>query len=263
MKKLLCINILIFSMLLMSGCASINPLFQKEADTETQVKTESQTDKEKQGSTKKQVQTEKQSEKQTMPQSVKNLEKQAPKSNPALKNYAGVTKAELAKAVENVLYLMDPTDAKIVRQNDEIINYRYYSDKIKDKYIFGYDTWVVTITEQKNNSFDVAVMVGIAQDFSASAHSSIQPKTPAEMYFKINALDEAESMLFFERIDYFLGKNQNWRSCENIQVWVNENNYQGKFQNTAVSNSGDLPFICGHNWYGIEDKTPDFLNKEK
>lgn len=257
MKKLLVlfVSVSMLSTLSMTGCASVNPLFQKEP--KTPAATEIQTDKEKK------LQTETKSIKQTMPQAVNPLEKQDTKSNPALKNYAGVTKAELAKAVENVLYLMDPTDAKIVRQDDEIINYRYYSDKIKDKYIFGYDTWVVTIKEQKNKSFDVAVMVGIAQDFSASSYSSVQPKTPAEMYFKINALDEAESRLFFERLDYFLGKNPVWRSCENIQTWINENQYQGMFQDTSVSKSGDLPFICGHNWYGIEDKTPDFLNKEK
>lgn len=251
MKKLLCISMLIFSM---SGCASINPLFQSDTNTKTPAATAVQTDKETQAGTKTSPQTKKQAVKQTVPQA---------ENNPALKNYAGVTKAELAKAVENVLYLMDPTDAKIVRQDDAVINYRYYSDKIKDKYISGYDTWVVTIKELKNKSFDVAVMVGIAQDFSTLEHSSVQPKTPAQMYFKINALDEAESILFFERLDYFLGKNSAWRSCENIQTWVKENNYKGMLQDTAVSSSGDLPFICGHNWYGIEDKSPDFLDKKK
>lgn len=256
MKKFLCICVLLFSL---TGCASISPLFQWETNTETTAAAE--TNNEEQVGAETQVQSEKQSK--TMPQSVKSQEKQVPKSNPALKNYTGVTKAELAKAAENVLYLMDPTNAKIVRQDDEIINYRYYSDKIRDKYISGYDTWVVTIKEQKKKSFDVAVMVGIAQDFGTSAHFSVQPKTPAQMYFKINALDEAESMLFFERLDYFLGRNSVWRSCENIQTWVKENKYRGMFQDTAISDSGDLPFICGHNWYGIEDKTPDFLNKEK
>lgn len=259
MKKLLCIGMLIASMLLMTGCASITPLFQWGTDTETTAAEE--TNNKEQAGAETQFQPEKQSK--TMPQSVKSQEKQAPKSNPAQKNYAGVTRDKLAKAAENVLYLMDPTNAKIVRQDDAVVNYRYYSDKIRDKYISGYDTWVVSIKEQKNKSFDVAVMVGIAQDFGTSAHSSVQPKTPAQMFFKINALDEAESMLFFERLDYFLGKNPVWRSCENIQTWVNENKYRGMFQDTAVSNSGDLPFICGHNWYGIEDKKPDFLRKEK
>lgn len=256
MKKILCIGILIFSL---TGCASLNPSFQNETNTETPVSAKAQPEKGTLADKKTQAKT----EKTAIPQSLKTQAAQTPEENPALKNYAGVTKAELVKAIENVLYLIDPTDAKIVQQNDTVISYRYYSDKIRDKYISGYDTWAVTIKEQKNKSFEVAVMIGIAQDFSTSPHSSVQPKTPAQLYFNINALDEAESRLFFERLDYFLGKNPAWRTCENIQTWVKENNYKGMFQDTSVSNRLDLPFICGHNWYGIEDKSPDFLEKKK
>lgn len=256
MKKLLCIGILVFSL---TGCASVNPLFHSEIPANTEAQTNKEVPKSKE--------TRSKTEKITIPQSLKAQTAQPPQENPvpknpALKNYAGVTKSELVKAIENVLYLMDPTDSKIVQQNDMVISYRHYADKISDNYISGYDTWVVTVKKQKDNSYAVAVMVGTAQDFSTSQNSSVQPKTPAEMYFNINALDEAESMLFFERLDYFLGKNPHWRSCKNIQAWVQENNYKGKFQDTAVSSKWDLPLICGHNWYGIEDKSPSFLEKK-
>lgn len=263
MKKFLLAGMLIFSL---TGCASISPLFQAETPSnteETQEKKETPANTEIPVSKETQQAADSQSPKQETQQAAKKIEKQKTKSNPALKNYAGITKDELATAIENVLYLIDPTDAKIVQQDDAVISYRYYSDKVKDNYIFGYDTWVVTIAEQKDKSFDVALMLGIAQDFSTAANSSVLPKTPAELYFKANALDEAESALFFERLDYFLGKNPTWRSCENIQAWVKENNYKGMFQDTSVSNSLDLPFICGHNWYGIEDRDPSFLDKKK
>lgn len=256
MKKILFVIVSI-SFFSLTGCASINPLFEPSEKTEMQTKIEKPANNEIQPKT----------EKTAIPQSLKTQTAQTPESNsaqenPAMRNYAGVTKADLVKAIENVLYLIDPSDAKIVQQNDAVISYRYYAEKIRDNYIAGYDTWVITIKEQKDKSFEVAVMVGTAQDFGSSPNSSVQPKTPAEMYFKINALDEAESMLFFERLDYFLGKNPNWRTCENIQTWVKENNFKGKFQDTAVSSSGDLPLICGHNWYGIEDRSPDFLEKK-
>lgn len=266
MKKILLvyIGILIFSL---TGCASINPLFHSEtpANTETQIKNETPVHTKAQPEKKMLADKETQpvTEKISIPQSFKTQTTQTPKENPALRNYTGVAKPELVKAIENVLYLIDPADAKIVQQNDMVISYRYYSDKIRDKYISGYDTWVVTVKEQKDKSFEVAVMVGTAQDFSTSPNSAIQPKTPAELYFNINALDEAESMLFFERLEYFLGKNPAWRSCENIQTWVQENNYKGKFHDTALSNRLDLPLICGHNWYGIEDRNPSFLDKKK
>lgn len=256
MKKFLLAGILTLSL---TGCASINPLFQSEANTETPAQAKAQTEK----GTLADKDTQSKTEKISIPQALKSQTAQTPEKNPALRNYASVTKDELAQAAEKVLFLIDPTDAKIVQQNDMIISYRYYSDKIRDKYISGYDTWVVTVKEQKDKSFDVAVMVGTAQDFSTSPNSSIQPKTPAELYFHINALDEAESMLFFERLDYFLGRNPTWRSCENIQTWVQENNYKGKFQDTALSSRLDLPLICGHNWYGIEDRDPSFLDKKK
>lgn len=263
MKKFLLAGMLIFSL---TGCASISPLFQSKTPSnteETQEKKETAANTEIPANKETPQSTRNQSPKQEMPQAVKKQETQKAKSNPAIKNYAGVTKDELAKAIENVLYLIDPTDAKIVRQDDTVISYRYYSDKLKDNYIFGYDTWVVTISEQKDKSIDVSLLLGIAQDFSTAANSSVQPKTPAELYFNANALDEAESVLFFERLDYFLGKSPTWRSCENIQAWVKENNYKGMFHDTTVSNSLDLPFICGHNWYGIEDRDPSFLDKKK
>lgn len=200
-------------------------------------------------------------EKQDAAQPIQRQERQVANNNPAIRKYTECSKQELMQAIKNVLYLMDTKNAKIIQQDNAVINYRYYADTVNNKYIFGYDTWVINIEEQNDKSFAVSVMVGTAQEINSAPSSSLQPKTPDELYFNINALDEAQSALFFERVEYFLGRNPHWRTCENIQNWVKENNYKGKFQNTAVTNSSDLPFICGHNWYGIEDRDPSFLEK--
>ena len=189
----------------------------------------------------------------------------------ASKNYKGFTKNEIANAAEKVLYLIDPTDAKIIHQENKVINYRYFVMYLGFGSIVGYDTWVVTMKELKDKSFDVSVMVGTISN-SGLFVTIPQPKSSAELNFETNALDEAESMLFFERLDYFLGINPNWRSWENIKKWVEENNYQGIAQEaysrhlypiyTPFKNN-ELPLICGHNWVGIEDKSPEYLNKKK
>lgn len=268
MKNFIVTAIAVFSL---TGCALLNQFnpFYSEPPTEQEkpVKEETQAKKEIQ----QQIyeQTEPQEEPQAEPQSENKAATQPiqitqkPKNNPAVKQYTGVTKQELTQAIKNVLYLMDTKDAKIIQQDDTVINYRFYTDTINDTYIFGYDTWAVTLEEQEDNAFAVSVMVGIAQELTKTPTSSLLPKTPDDLYFNIHALDEAQSMLFFERVDYFLGKNPTWRSCENIQNWVKENKYRGKFQDSAVTNSADLPFICGHNWYGIEDRDPSFLDKKK
>lgn len=179
----------------------------------------------------------------------------------AVRNYQGFTKNEIANAAEKVLYLIDPADAKIIHQEDKVINYRHYYAFAAG---FGYDTWIVTVKELENKSFDVSVMVGFSQSFGLLGIAPVpQAKTPAEINFETNALDEAESMLFFERLDYFLGINPNWRSCENIKEWVKENNYQGMFQDTLGTSRLELPLMCGHNWFGIEDKSPEYLSKKK
>lgn len=258
MKNFVLIALAIFSL---TGCAFLNqfnPFYSEtQNEQETAVTEEAQIKKEAP-----QIHN-KQTEKQTEKQHINLQGMQNPKNNPAMRTYSGFSKAQLEQAIKNVLYLMDTKNAKIEQQENAVINYRSYTDRINTQYISGCDTWVVTIDEQKNNTFALSVMVGTAQEVTASPNSFLQPKTPDELYFPINALDEAQSMLFFERLDYFLGKNPNWRSCENIQNWVKENKYKGKFQDTALTNSSDLPFICGHNWYGIEDKSPDFLDTNK
>lgn len=257
MKKFLAVSMIFFSL---TGCSffdTFNPVY---SETKTSQKELSEEAPKEETQEYKKIQQEKI---QTTGIIQKEAEKQIPRNNPAIRNYTGCSKQELMHAIKNVLYLMDTKNAKIILQDNAVINYRFYSDTVKNGYIFGYDTWVVNIEEQKDKGFAVSVMVGIAQELTVTPASSLRPKTPDELYFNINALDEAQSALFFERLDYFLGRNPHWRTCENIQSWVKENNYKGKFQDTAVTSSSDLPFICGHNWYGIEDNSPDFLNKHE
>ena len=174
----------------------------------------------------------------------------------AVKNYSGFTKDQLANSIEKVLYLMDTSDANIVHYENSVVNFRKYLIYMVLSAGFGYDTWVVNINKQDDNSFDVSIAIGHVQNFGMFP-TMPQPKTPAEIKFPANALDEAESKLFFERLDYFLGLNNSWRSCKNIKEWAKENNYQGAF-----INSFDLPYICGHNWFGIEDQDPSYLEKK-
>lgn len=190
----------------------------------------------------------------------------------AVRNYQGFTKNEIANAAEKVLYLIDPADSKIIHQEDKVINYRYFIIYLGLGSDVGYDTWVVTMKELEDKSIDVSVMVGTISN-SGLFITAPQPKSLAELNFETDALDEAESMLFFERLDYFLGTNPNWRSCENVKEWVRENNYQGIAQEaysrhlypiyTAPFGDYELPLICGHNWVGIEDKSPEYLSKKK
>ena len=170
----------------------------------------------------------------------------------AVQVYEGYTVDELAKAAEKVLYLIDPSDMQITHQKTRIVACRYYTMFLVFNAVHGYDTWVVYFDENESK-VKVTLMAHTAQNMGMFA-TLPTPRLPDEITLETSVLSEAECRLFFERLDYFLGKTPNWHSCEKTKEWAKEQNLQ------IVEGCG-LPFVCGHNWFGVEDKTPDYLNK--
>jgi len=173
----------------------------------------------------------------------------------SVKVYEGFSVSQLAQATEKVLYLMDPADMRIRHQKSRVFSERRYSIYLVLGMIFGIDTWVIKFEELDSNKIQVSVALGVAESAGMIAVPPT-PRSPEEITVEYSALCEAESKLFFERLDYFLGKTTRWQSCEGVKKWAQENN----FLMTPVFDG--LPFMCGHNRFsGLEDKTPEYLIK--
>lgn len=172
----------------------------------------------------------------------------------AVQVYEGYTVDELAKAAEKVLYLIDPSDMKVTHNKNSVIGNRYYWLCMLIGNTVGYDTWVINFEEKENKCIEVSILVATIQK-NGLLPSLPTPVATNSLTFETSALCEAEARLFYERLEYFLGKELTWRTCEKSKEWAKENDLQ-------IIESCGLPFMCGHNWFGIEDKTPDYLERK-
>ena len=171
----------------------------------------------------------------------------------AIKNYEGFTKDEIIKAAEKVLWLMDPSsDTTIIHQEDRIVSYRQYRLFAIYMNVVGVDTYVVTV-HKVNSHYEVSIaaraneVVGIV----AIPPAAINPDI---INIQNTTLPEADSKLFFERLDYFLQENNKWISCNDYENWSTQNGYI-----TTVITPPPYTFICKK--VGIEDKDPSYFNK--
>ena len=167
----------------------------------------------------------------------------------AVQVYEGYTVDELAQAAENVLYLIDPGfDTDIKHLKNSVISHRRYLIYMVLSAVMGVDTWVVRIEEKTPNVHKVSVVA----DGVFAGLIMPSPVAVEDIHPNSTKLPEASAKLFFERLDYFLGKQTVWRSCKNSETWAKQHNY-------LTDPHEPLAFIC--NGVGIEDKTPDYLNK--
>ena len=166
-------------------------------------------------------------------------------------HYSGFTREELLNASKNVLYLIDPSDMGTLVLEDKVIGVRNYMLFMVFNTLFGNDTWVIRLTETGEKEFDISVAALGKQNVGMFA-TIPSARSPEEVKPDFSALSEADIKLFFDRLDYFLGKNTVWHSCKEAEEWAKSNNYQG------------IPFfICGgETRVGIEDKDPSYLEEK-
>lgn len=167
----------------------------------------------------------------------------------AVQIYEGFTVDDIAQAAEKVLYLIDPGfDTDIKHLKNSVVSHRRYMIYMVLSAVMGVDTWVVRIEEKTPTIHEVSVAAdGVFAGLIMPSPVSVEDTHPNS-----TKLPEASAKLFFERLDYFLGKQAVWRSCKNSEAWAKHLDY-------FTDPHEPLAFIC--NGVGIEDKTPEYLEK--
>jgi len=164
--------------------------------------------------------------------------------------YKNIPVSKIADAAVNVLTLMDPPDMSFSHFDNRVVATRFYTAYMVFSTVAGFDIWAVYFKTLPDNTVHVTVRVSGVQNFGM--FSSIPPvppipPTPAEY----TALSEAESKLFFRRLDYMLGLTTEWIPCDKAREFAKTNGYK------VHNDFGPFPRICGDNWFGIEDKKPN------
>lgn len=172
--------------------------------------------------------------------------------------YTGFTKEQIFKASEKVMTLIDPADANFSYAENRMVMTRAYSVFLGLHSVHGYDFWILDTKENDDKSISATVIMCKVQSSGAFAS---KPEIPGLGNVTVNqsSLSEAEARIFFKRLDYMLGIEKTWMTKELAMNFVAEN----KLFTSIGSVGGHLPFICGDNWFGVEDKGPEYFDKKE
>ncbi|MDO8721528.1 MAG: hypothetical protein Q7J31_04780, partial [Syntrophales bacterium] len=116
--------------------------------------------------------------------------------------------------------------------------------------------------EKENGIISLTLIVtGVQQ----SGPFAMLPSKPILSNISVDetVLSEAESKLFFKRVDYFLGKEETWVDCDSAIQFATKHNYQTNYYTVNGGVFGHFPYICGDNYFGVEDQKPDYFEKRK
>jgi hypothetical protein len=166
------------------------------------------------------------------------------KTNVAQKAYPDISKDKLIAASESVLKLVDPNDVVFFHNDDGFIMRRFYTCFMLFNNVFGYDYWHVDVIQRDGINI-LEVRAEVRQNMGMFATVPTEPPKK-NLTVEESVLSEAEYILFFKRIDYMLGIEQKWMTCEEARGYIKENKY-----------NGNIMFLCGDNYFGIEDRSPE------
>lgn len=170
--------------------------------------------------------------------------------------YKGTPASKIADSVVKVLTLMDPPDVRFVHYDNRIVMTRFYTAFMGFGSVNGFDIWAVYFDNLPDSSVKVTVRVIGVQSFGIFASIPPVPHVPPTP-IEYTDLSEAESKLFFSRLDYMLGLSSEWIPCGKAREFAKTNGYRVR------NEFGPFPRVCGDNWFGIEDRKPEEWDKIK
>jgi len=174
----------------------------------------------------------------------------------ATREYKNIPKETIVDAMVKVLTLMDSADASFEYSNDGFIMERYFMLFAVLNATYGYDYWIINFDEKTPETISATVIVtsvfNVGLVIGPPARPVLSNIKPID-----TVLSEAEAMLFFNRVDYFLGKNDQWISCKEALAFAESNNYKTNYYDFKGKIFGHYPYICGDNYIGIEDNRPN------
>jgi len=170
----------------------------------------------------------------------------------AVNTYQGFTKDQVIEAAEKTLRLIDPTDAVFTHTEDKMVMTRPYSLFLGVSSVHGYDFWIMEFKEKENQTIETTVTVVTIQNSGPFAQ---MPKIPplGGVGVSQSTLSEAEAKAFYKRLDYMLGIEKQWMTRADALKMAEENGYV----TNIGAYGGHFNFLCGDNWYGIADKSPN------
>jgi hypothetical protein len=156
----------------------------------------------------------------------------------------GVTCADVKKAAYNVLYLIDPSDMMIEAQEDRLLGGRKFVFIAISMNSTGQD-WYEIKWKDVNGACDVSFSIG--QDANSTPIIPVATTQRVMADLPISSLPNFRfyAKLFYERLDYFLGRRSDWPECKVFR---------------ELNGITPIP-LCGglSGGIGVADQPPSFL----
>lgn len=151
------------------------------------------------------------------------------------RTYTDKTKAEVEAAVETLFRLAD-VDYQISYGDNVWVANRHWTLYMLIGAAWGKDYWYIDISEASGDGSTIVV-----RQFSDSQTASATPTggggaqvTTAGRMINPDVVDQWELQyrqamyaVFFGRLDFLLGKKDQWLDCDTAKKWVKENNLKG------------------------------------
>lgn len=163
--------------------------------------------------------------------------------------YKGVSVNDSLIATEKLLRLADGDDFKVVHMEKGLYATRPWLVYLVFAAAMGTDYWKVTATE-----IDGGVKMTMYANVSASAVTPM-PTTGGDLTASSMPMAGSPVMgpalydLFWSRLDYLLGKGEQWTTCEDIYKKVRDKELWG-----------DVAPLC--NGFNVADKMPEDLRPD-
>jgi hypothetical protein len=171
------------------------------------------------------------------------------------KEYTGFTKEQIIAAAEKVVLLLDPNDIKFKHYPNGFIGTRSWLMFCLMTASQGEDYWVFKAEEVDKNRVRATVrLLGFSETNWVENPGSVKPGNDLDVSVEQSQLSEAAGVVFFSRVDYFLGLSDMWLNCHSGRSYA---------QSQRLEMEDMLLFMCGdiQGAVGVEEKPPDYLKQ--
>ncbi|MGX7950201.1 hypothetical protein [Oleidesulfovibrio alaskensis] len=155
--------------------------------------------------------------------------------------YENVTPDQALQAAETVLTLADPQDMSITRKKHGIAGTREFFRYLVVTAAAGTDYWTVNAVPAENGTRVQAIATG-KEAYVLGPQTGAEPVADNSILQEDMVLSQALYTLFFERLDYLLGRSATWPDCKAAAKTTAERGLLG-----------DIDMLCGR---GTADKLP-------
>ncbi|MFV0422779.1 hypothetical protein [Oleidesulfovibrio sp.] len=157
------------------------------------------------------------------------------------KVYTDVTQEQVLQAAEKILLLADPEDTIVSQRRDGISAKREFFRYLILSASTGTDYWTVA-AKQTTSGIAVQVAATAEQAYVLGPESGSRPVADNSILEKDIIASEALYSLFYERLDYLLGKKKQWLDCSAAKDVMKKKQWLG-----------DIDLLCGR---GTSDARP-------